>query len=93
METNNMEELRRELIELCWEIEKFPAGEQQTKVSLMASNLLQKLSKQVTEEELMLFILKIRKEFIDNERDQALPLLPYLNAQIFSHYILIPKED
>src|SRR4051812_46977802 len=31
--------------ELCWEIEKLPASEQQTKVSILASNLRQDLSR------------------------------------------------
>ncbi len=54
--------------------------------------LEQKLSNQVTEEELLNFALNKRKEFIDTEREQALPLFQFIIAQIFSHYILIPKE-
>ena len=30
-------------LELCWEIEKLPASEQQTKISVMASNLRSRL--------------------------------------------------
>ena len=33
--------MKKQLLQLCYEIEKLPASEQQTKVSLMASNLLQ----------------------------------------------------
>lgn len=35
--------LRQEALELCWEIEKLPASEQQTKISVMASALRRRL--------------------------------------------------
>lgn len=38
-----MNKLQQECLELCWEIEKLPASELQTKISLMASELSQKL--------------------------------------------------
>lgn len=35
--------LARPIRDLCYEIEKLPAGEQQTKVSIMASGIFQKI--------------------------------------------------
>lgn len=35
--------LAQDALELCWEIEKLPASEQQTKIIIMASNLYQML--------------------------------------------------
>ncbi len=52
---NDKEKIRKDIIkdtlqkslELCWEIEKLPASELQTKVSLMASEIYQQLRKLV----------------------------------------------
>jgi hypothetical protein len=40
-----MKKLSEQILELCWEIEKLPASEQQTKVIIMASNLQELVSK------------------------------------------------
>lgn len=37
-------EARQAAMELCWEIEKLPASEQQTKVSIQASDLVRQLN-------------------------------------------------
>lgn len=39
--------------ELCWEIEKLPASEQQTKISQMASDLSRSLGESITTEEML----------------------------------------
>jgi hypothetical protein len=41
-----MSDIRQKALELCWEIEKLPASEQQTKISIMASDLLAAITKQ-----------------------------------------------
>lgn len=38
-----MKELAQQMLELCWEIEKLPCSEQQTKCSVIASSLHSKL--------------------------------------------------
>jgi isopropylmalate/homocitrate/citramalate synthase len=49
----------------------------------------QKLSKQVTEEEFKKFMLKVYNDWQNNPDKTA---IDYMLEQIFSHYILIPKE-
>jgi hypothetical protein len=39
------EDLNKKLLELCYEIEKLPASEQQTKISVMMSDLMQNILK------------------------------------------------
>ena len=41
------QELRQKSLELCWAIEELPASEQQTKISLMASELSSQLARQL----------------------------------------------
>jgi predicted glycosyl hydrolase (DUF1957 family) len=52
--------------------------------------LEQKLSKQAAEEEFKKFMLKVYNDWRNNPDKTA---IDYMLERIFSHYILIPKED
>jgi len=41
--SEELKKLKQEALELCWEIEKFPASEHQTATSIRASKILSKL--------------------------------------------------
>jgi hypothetical protein len=57
-------DLIKKALELCYEIEKLPASEQQTKLSVMASSLYQDLSKTIQEIKETDSILKIHCEIL-----------------------------
>lgn len=54
--TNDYKDLKQQLIELAWEIEKLPASEQQTKVITMLTDIRSKATPQHPSEPLKEFV-------------------------------------
>jgi len=86
-----MEELRKEFEEYTGQnyLEETQEGQHRSHQfrPSYVKFLEQKLSKQVTEEEFRKFVFDIAKQIPDDFDEST-----YICNEIFSHYILIPKE-